>query len=164
MKFSQKIFSKQRFKGFTLIEILSFIGILVLIFSISIPISLNFYKSYILQSITETILNSLKKARQDAIFGYYDSDFGVYFDNIQKKFIVFKGTSFSSRDQSFDLIYDVPSFIEFSGLSEIVFRKITGAPSQIGEIYISNGRIANALKITSSGKISFFKNVSIGSQ
>lgn len=151
-------------KGFTLIETVATLAFIILIFSIGLPTSLNFYRSFTLQSSTETALNSLKKARQDAQLGYQNSNFGVYFDNLNSRFVYYKGASYALRDTAQDQIFSVPSFITFSSVLEFNFAKITGQTSSTGEIFITNGLVINALKVENFGRISFFKNTSFGSQ
>lgn len=148
-------------KGFTLIETLVGIILVILIFSIGVPVSLNFYKSFILQSATETAFNSLKKARLDAQIGNLDSNFGVYFNTSNRQFVYFKGSSYATRDTNYDQIFEVPGFISFSGNSEFVFEKITGDPINPGEVFITNGLSTNSLKVEANGKISFQKNIAI---
>ncbi len=148
-------------KGFTLIETLISVVLIILVFAIGMPVSVNFYKSFILQSATETAFNSLKKARLDSQIGNLDSGFGVYFDNNNHRFIYFKGQSYASRDQNYDQVYDVPQFISFSGSSEFGFQKITGKPNTDGEVFMTNGLSTNSLKVEANGKISFQKNIAI---
>lgn len=152
-------------KGFTLIETLVGVILIMLVFAIGVPVGLNFYKSFILQSATETAFNSLKKARLDAQIGHLDSGFGVYFDTANYRFIYFKGSTYAAREPSYDQIFEVPQFISFNGNTEFDFQKITGKPNTDGEIFITNGLSTNSLKVETNGKISFQKNIAIvGSQ
>jgi len=115
-------------KGFTLIEVLITIFIIFILASFIVSVSLSFYKSQQLEVYTEGILQTLRRAQAKATSGEFDSSFGVYFTN--ENYTLFKGDSYSTRDAQYDEVFDLPQIITVSGLSEIVFLKLTGIPQE----------------------------------
>ena len=140
-------------KGFTLIEIFIIIIIILLLFSLALPISLNFYKRQQFQTYSQQILQTLRKAQSKAMAVEGDSNFGVYLDNANKKYILFKGDSYSSGDPENEE-FDFPVIITVSGLSEVVFLKPEGRPSpSTGSITINSDSLTQTIGINAVGRI-----------
>jgi len=112
--------------SFTLIELLIVIGIIAILASFSFLFGLDFYKSQQLESQTQTILQTLRRAQSKAMSVELDSSFGVYFTD--QNYILFKGNSYAERDPQCDEVFDLPEIINVSGLSEVVFLKFEGLP------------------------------------
>jgi len=113
--------------SFTLVEILIVVGIIAILASFSFSVGLNFYKSQQLETQAQEILQTLRRAQSKAMAIELDSSFGVYFDNANKKYILFKGDSYSPGDP-YNEEFDLPAIITLSGLSEVVFLKLEGIP------------------------------------
>ena len=116
--------------GFTLIEILITVSLISILGFFLFSIGLNFYKSQQLETQAQEILQTLRRAQSKATSVELDSSFGVYFDNVNKKYILFKGNSYSPGDP-YNEEFDLPSFITLSGLSEVVFLKLEGVPNGV---------------------------------
>jgi len=112
--------------GFTLLEILLVIGILAILISFLLPIGLNFYKSQQLDTQTQAIIQTLRRAQLKAMAIELDSSFGVYLTD--DNYTLFKGNSYTIRDLQYDEVFDLPEIINVSGLSEVVFLKSEGLP------------------------------------
>ena len=124
--FTHQNFSKKNLGGFTLIEILIVIFLIFILASFVVSVGLNFYKSQQLESQSQTILQTLRRAQSKAMSVEMDSSFGVYFAN--DHYILFKGNSYLTRDTQYDEVFDSPEIINVSGLNEIVFLKFEGLP------------------------------------
>ena len=117
-------------RGLTLIEILLIVGILAILLILTIPVGLDFYRSQQLNSHTQGIIQTLRRAQLKEMSIEDDSNFGVYLTN--DNYILFKGSSFNEpRDTQFDEIFDLPGIITVSGISEIVFSKFEGIPESL---------------------------------
>ncbi|KPJ57115.1 hypothetical protein AMJ49_02330 [Parcubacteria bacterium DG_74_2] len=114
--------------GFTLLEILILVGIIIILTSFLLPVGLNFYKSQQLETQAQAVIQTLRRAQLKAIAIELDSSFGVYFTD--DNYTLFKGDSYLTRDIQYDEIFDFPVTIKISGLSEFVFLKSQGIPKE----------------------------------
>jgi len=117
---SPRIFSG----GFTLVEFLVTIGVLTVLFGIAGAIGFNFYMSYQIDSEARLLNSLLQEARNLAMTNNYESDQGVHIDN--EEYILFRGTTFASRDQSKDKSFPRTPEISLVGPSELVFTALSG--------------------------------------
>jgi len=116
-------------KGFTLIEILITIFLIVILASFIVSVGLNFYKSQQLEVYSQAVLQTLRRAQSKTVSVELDSSFGVYLTN--NNYTLFKGNSYDTRDVQYDEVFDLPEIIKVSGLSEVVFLKTEGLPKEV---------------------------------
>ena len=110
--------------GFTLIEILVVIGILVVLSSLGLLVSLDFYRSYAFNSERDLVVAALQKARSQSLSNINQSAHGLKIIS-SGRYVIFEGDAYSSGSASnLDLPAD-PS-ITASGSGEIVFEQISG--------------------------------------
>ena len=138
-------------KGFTLFEILIVLGILAVLMSLTLPMGLGFYGSQQLGSGSQGIVQALRKAQLQAISQERDSSFGVYLAG--HNYILFKGSSYASRDPLYDEVSDIPQILNVSGLSEVVFSKLEGIPNMTGDIVLTGGGNTVKININAAGRI-----------
>lgn len=141
-------------KGFTLIEVLLSVAAIAIIAGISIPIYQSFQARNDLDITTVEIAQSARRAQtlSQAVDG--DTSWGI---KIQSgSIVVFKGVSYAARDITLDELFDVPTSITPSGVSEIVFAKFTGLPQTIGTITLtSNTNETRTITINAKGMVSY---------
>jgi type II secretory pathway pseudopilin PulG len=131
-------------KGLTLIEALLIIGILFILLSIAFPNFRFFQKESDLNDSVEEIINTLRLAQNKALASEEASQWGIYFETstFPHRYILFKGESFATRDNSVDEIHKLPNSVEIYeinlwGGKEVVFEKVTGfvsSTSQFGKV------------------------------
>lgn len=128
-------------KGFTLVELLVIVGILVILVTIALPTLRYFQKESDLANLAEEIINMLRLAQNKTLASEGASQWGVYFNNTTSphQSTLFKGKDYVSREVSFDEIQTIPISIEISeinlaGGNEVVFDRVTGTTSQTGNI------------------------------
>jgi Tfp pilus assembly protein FimT len=138
--------------AFTLIEILIVIFLIFILAFFLFSVGLNFYKSQQLESQAQTILQTLRRAQSKAMSVELDSSFGVYFDNNNKKYILFKGNSYFPGDP-YNEEFDLPAILNLSGLSEVAFSKLGGKPSITGNIILTTDSEQRIININEIGKI-----------
>jgi len=149
--------------GFTLIEMLIAIAILIMIFSFGIFLSINSYKGYIFRSEKSVLLSVLERARSRAINNMFESNHGVCF--VSPNYIIFIGNSCIPGEPTNETI-SANTSLKISGLSEsspIVFEQLTGkiTPqiSPYSDEYIITleqaGRVPETISINNQGRISW---------
>lgn len=140
--------------GFTLIEVMLSLATVAIIAGISIPV----YQSFQVRNDTEIatieIAHTLRRAQIISQASDGDTSWGVYITN--GNVILFKGTSYATRDSTFDEIFDVPGSITPSGVGEVVFEKFTGLPQTTGTITLtSNTNETRNITINAKGMVSY---------
>ncbi len=130
-------------RAFTFIELLTVVGIITLLFLIGIP-SLHFFQQNTqLDDAAQNIKNIIDLARNKTLASEQAQQYGVFFDNASyNRYVLFRGNSFTSRDMSADQAYFLPQKIKFSqinfgGLDEVVFQRISGEPQSSGFVAIT---------------------------
>lgn len=143
-------------RGFTLIELIIVLGILAAVAVLSLPFVQSFQVSSDLYTYVDTINRTLQRAQQQAIAGQESSSWGVYFDNPNKKFILFKGDNYASRDPDYDQETKYPAVFSISTDfgDEINFSLYSGSPSVVGTTtIISSNNETKYIVIKDSGLI-----------
>lgn len=140
-------------KGFTLVELILVIGIFALLIIISSPFGINFYQTRQLDVHLNGIVQALRRTQLKSMSIDSDSSFGVYID--YNKYVLFKGASFATRDALYDEVFDLPENLSITGLSEIVFSKLKGVPSDIGTITLTIDNRSEAININEVGRINY---------
>lgn len=125
----------RRDNGFTLIEILLSVGIISLLVGASLPVYVSFQTRNDLEVTTQSVVSMLRRAQTYARAGNGDSQWGVAVQ--AGSATLFKGAAFTSRDTAYDEIAIISSATSVSGLGEIVFAKLSAAPSTTGSITLS---------------------------
>jgi prepilin-type N-terminal cleavage/methylation domain-containing protein len=141
-------------QGFTLIEILLSIACIAIISAISIPVYQSFQNRNDLNIAANAVAQSLRRAQILAQASEGDASFGV---KIQlADVIIFRGSSFASRDIEFDESIAMSESITPSGLDEIVFSKFVGLPNNTGTIILnSNINETKEITINEKGMVSY---------
>lgn len=119
--------------GFTLIEMMVVLGILVIIGGIAFP----FYRDYQIRNdlnvVTEQVTQGIARARLLSQASQNDTGWGFYIP----AGILFRGTSYIARNPAFDEKYAMPSTIKVTGLLEVAYSKVQGHPSATGAIILT---------------------------
>lgn len=149
--------------GFTIIELM--VAILIMA-SISTIVVTNFpvmQKQVSLNNVNQELIAVLRLAQVKAMTAESNSAYGVYFNYsvTPNKYILFKGSSYASRDTTADRTYSFPRGISM-GVSltptgqQVVFSKITGVPQAYGTILLSAPAV-------NKGDSAIFKTIGISS-
>ncbi len=116
-------------RGFTLLEILIIVAILVILVTMSVPI----YTQYLLRSdlanAVQLASQGIERARLLAQSGQNADAWGFSASGV-----LFRGTSYNARNPYFDELYHMPDTIQASGIQVVVFDRITGQPSVTGDM------------------------------
>ena len=145
--------------GFTVVEILVALGILLLIMSLGIFLSMDFYRSYAFRSEQKILVSVLHKARTRALSNINEYEHGVRIAT--SSYTIFQGPrpspgpghlTFGTRVGSLDETIPASPVIARSGLSEIVFEQLTG-DSVTGNIVLSGQGRTASISINNEGGI-----------
>jgi prepilin-type N-terminal cleavage/methylation domain-containing protein len=126
-------------KGFSLIELLLVVAIAAGIFAFSAPFGMNFYRTQLLGDVQSNLIDALQRARHNAVLQKNDSNFGVKLSDINNNYVLFQtpDLTYSNRVQSQDEVFTVARGITLTtGLSDVIFSKMTGLPNATGTINI----------------------------
>jgi len=130
-------------KGFTLVELLIVISIIVILAATSVPIYGNIQISSQLNENSSQIIQTLRTAKERSIAGFNNQNHGVKFE--PGKHILYQGESYSLRNPDYDReIYlndDLSFYFDLNGLGElndINFSLSKGIPNKIGTIELSH--------------------------
>lgn len=122
-------------QGFTLIEIMLVVVLVVIIGSASAPVYQSFQVKNNLSVSANIIIQALRRAQVLSQSGEGDSVWGVHIANGGA--ILFKGASFSGRDVAFDEVSEISSNITPTGISDVVYSKLLGVPQATGSIILT---------------------------
>ena len=139
--------------GFTLVEILIVVAMFAALITAAIIIGVDSYQRYLIRSDLEVASSLLQKARSSAVNNIGETSHGVYFGD-QIKFILFRGTSYATRNTSYDLLLDKSKNSTESGLSEVVFSPLSGTTTG-GTITLNDGARSVTITINSEGGINW---------
>ncbi|KPJ55055.1 hypothetical protein AMJ47_02080 [Parcubacteria bacterium DG_72] len=141
-------------KGVTFVELMVVIGVLVILFAISVPGFTFFQKGSNLDNDAEKIVNVLRLAQSKTLASEGSGQYGVYFQ-ASDQYTLFKGADYASRDVSYDRVYNVSSEVEiYNGSAEFVFERITGfvnSPGSVSLRLISEPSKTKTIYIEGSG-------------
>lgn len=136
--------------GFTFFEMMLVMGLLLIFTAISIPLYRNYQVNSDLQTAVQQLVHALHRARNLARSGDGGSTWGVHVTSTTG-ITLFKGASFESRDQTEDEEYALVSSIQvistLSPPNEVIFAQVTGGPSSLGEIILTQSHSGKAAKI-----------------
>jgi prepilin-type N-terminal cleavage/methylation domain-containing protein len=141
-------------KGFSMIEVLLSVAIIGILVGTSVPVYQVFYNKNIMDVASVSVAQSLRRAQilSQSVDG--DMSWGVSVGS--NKITVFKGVDYVSRAGNLDEDFDLPESVTPSGLSEVVFNKLTGEPQSTGTLTLtsSNGEV-RTITINEKGIIEY---------
>lgn len=123
-------------RGFTLMEVVLTMAVLVILTGLSIPLYQAFQVKNDLAVSEEMIVQALRRAQMLSQGVDGDTTWGV--SVASGSVVLFQGTSYASRDASFDETYDMSGSITPSGVSEVVFAAFTGSPQTTGTMTLTS--------------------------
>lgn len=139
--------------GFTLIELTIVLAVVAIVAALGTVISLEFYRSRILDSERDQLLSILRRARIAAMNNIYGLPHGVYFSS--STYTLFAGKSYGERDASKDEIFPRSPVVSFAGPPEIVFSPLAATSTASSTIVLGDGRTTTTLSVNYEGRISW---------
>jgi len=140
-------------KGFTIIEVIISLSIIAILAGISMPVYKIMREKNDFETAEFTVVSALRRAQILAQATKQDSDWGVHIENSQ--ITIFKGQNYVNRDVNSDENFSISSNILTSGLTDIIFNKLTGLPGSIGPIILSAPDDSRNITINEKGAIEY---------
>ncbi|HPN15146.1 MAG TPA: prepilin-type N-terminal cleavage/methylation domain-containing protein [bacterium] len=139
--------------GFTLVEMLMVMGIMLLLVGLTAAISGRSIRSSEFDRVRDTIRGELFAAQADTMAGTRDSAWGVAF--FPNSITRYKGDSFITRDPVFDLVTDFQNQVIISGTVDVAFTRPFGQVSAPAQITIADNElnISSVITVNQSGAI-----------
>lgn len=135
--------------GFTLIELLLTITIVLILGGMTSPFLARFLTQNNVSNVNEQMSGQIRKAQIYSMMSKKNGSWGVTVNN--GKIVLFQGSTFNSRDSALDEIFNLSPNIIISGLTEIVFKKVTGLPNTTQTITISGNGQTKTIIVNSQG-------------
>ena len=140
--------------GFTLIEILLSIATISVIAGFSVPLYLRSQNKNDLDVAAQSYEQALRRAQTLSIASQGDSSWGVRVD--PAIITLYKGTTYSGHDTSFDEITTFPTNMTLSAPTEIYFTKMTGVPNSTPSLTITSVQNdSRTININAKGRVDF---------
>jgi len=114
-------------KGITLVELLLVISLGAILSAASVPIASSFLIRSNLRDSKDKLVSQLYKAKINSMTNKENSSWGV--STTGNDIIVFKGSSYATRDSAFDQAFNHPNSINITS-HEIIFTQYTGDTTQ----------------------------------
>ena len=125
-------------KGFTLLEILVALGILLLLGSFTIAAFSNYVKRSLLNEARTKIISEINYARSQTLASEDKSSWGIHFES--GRIVRFKGSAYSPADPSNQELLmprgTTISSISLGGPQDIIFGRLTARASAQGTLII----------------------------
>ncbi len=145
--------SKVNQSGFTLLEVLLALGLIVAIAGFSTPLILQTQRQNDMDVAVSSVVQSLRRAQALSQAGRADGPWGVRVVNGEVD--VFQGTSYAARDTDYDEIINFSTAITASGTSEINFAELTGFPASTGTITLSTTNQTENISVNAKGMVTY---------
>lgn len=137
-------------KGFTLLEILITLAIVVILSAIIIVPFSNFRASKLLEVTSNEVVSLLVQARADTISSKNASQYGVHFE--ASRVVLFAGDTFvdgnpGNFELSIDPVLQISNITLAGSGSDVIFERITGSTAQPGTVMLGVVADASQFKI-----------------
>lgn len=146
-------------KGFTLLEVMVALSILVLISVFLVSPLMSFYRRIVFNNTVENILSTLEEARKSTLSSYKSSQYGVHFES--NRMVFYKGNMFvepnpDNVETTLNNLVEIYSIIISGGGSDILFDRLTGETSngaQLSVRLVNNPAVDRTITVYASGLV-----------
>lgn len=147
--------------GFTLMEILVVISIMMLLSIIVIPNYRRYQKQIDVDYEVEALEGAIREAQSRAMAVLNGENHGVYFDELNNNYYIFQGTTFAPEEET-NIEYPLAREVEFASVNfavtgdTIVFNQLSGSTENSGIVVVRSKSIPDiqrTITITNEGKV-----------
>jgi len=111
--------------GFSLIEIMVGMGILVFLMGFGLIMSMDFYRTYAFHSDEQIVVSILQMARTRALSNINQSSHGVHFDSAGHELVIFEGSTYDASNPTNENI-PLSERLGVTWPSDVVFAQNSG--------------------------------------
>lgn len=140
-------------KGFTLLELIIVMAIIATLGTVVVTLYGSVRQTGSAKYGSYIVLDAMKEAQIKAKMMEQDSAWGVKTTNASA--IVFSGNSYALRTSSLDRVYNLPSGVVVSGLSEVVFAKFSGTPNTTGTTTLVSTAATSSVYVWQNGVLGY---------
>lgn len=141
-------------RGFSLIEMLLSVAIIAMLAALSLPLYVSFSNRNDVDVNAESIASMLRRAQTYSRGMNGDSIWGVRIQTGSAT--LFKGTTYASRDTSYDETTVIPGHIAVSGISDVTFSKLLAVPSTTGSVTLTtNTNETRTVTLNGKGMVAY---------
>ena len=152
------------FQGFTIIEILVVVTIIIILAAIAIPYGSIFLAQNQLQDSTLNIIDSLRRTQSRAMSGMGEETWGIHFTNTS--YTLFQGSSYDPVDPDNE-VNDLSNVVRISSISlngggdDVIFNRVFGDTNNFGMIVLDdqNSDSQATISINEVGMIDYDYNL-----
>lgn len=138
-----------------MIEVLITLGIFILVSTIGVVISISSYQRVNFRTDLATSATMLQKARSASMSNVGESAHGVYFDDANKRFVLFRGTSYAARVPAYDVAVGHGKALGVTPTnSSVVFTQLSGGTSDL-TLTFNDGVRSGTIEINKDGGINW---------
>lgn len=134
--------------GFSLIELLLTISIVLVLGVLSSVFYSRFLNQNSVANVSDTFASQLRKAQVYAMAGKQNTNWGVKYSNLTNTI-----TLFAVASNAFDEKNTVNGNIAIGVFSQVIFAKATGMPDSTPTITISGGGNTKTVSVNSQGTV-----------
>lgn len=142
--------------GFTLIEVLVVIGILMMIIGLGLLVSFDSYRGYLFRSERSVVVAVLERARSKAMNNIHQCSWGARYDSAQKQYIIYNtACTPAAMDETKNETIPAGGSAEVLGFNPIVFNQLSGAAAPMTITIKAAGHADENVEINSEGRINW---------
>jgi prepilin-type N-terminal cleavage/methylation domain-containing protein len=134
--------SNRNNRGFTLIEILIVMAILITLIGLGVFMSMDSYRAYLSRSERDTVVSLLQRTRSRAMANVYQTPWGMCY--IVPNYIVFRGTTCTAGAATNETTPGNSSAVltGLTSVSPVVFSQIAGTTTAATITVTENARVS----------------------
>lgn len=144
---------KKKFRAFTIFEVLLALALFAGLITISFPVMLSFEYRNDLAASRDYAVSAIRLAQLNAQSVLEDTTWGVRLNS--GLITVFSGPSYAGRNSALDITYPINTTVGISGITEILFSKISGNTTNTGTTTFSKEGNNFSITINGKGNISY---------
>jgi prepilin-type N-terminal cleavage/methylation domain-containing protein len=141
--------------GFTLIEFLVVMSVMLVVFSMGLILSLDSYRGYSFRNERNLAVSVLQKARSRALANIDQQPQGVHVDTTGNQYVIFEGSYSPGASTNINIPFIMPG-LSHSGMNDILFNQLDASVTSVPSAWhFSDTAHTSDISFNSEGQISW---------